>query len=127
MKEMPDFYNLIARQRGVPEGWHWYSLNVVGDIKDRANGGILVKGAICTAVYKSGPRKGQPNWSKRTDEREFLITTRDYDAAMAAWEAETGNCSRCGGDGQELASASSAGSTYRACRKCNATGRAVPL
>lgn len=122
----PDFYNLIATERGLPPGWRWYSLNVIGvdydapSAKQREHGAVMVKGAICTAIYKSGPRKGERNWTKRTDERELVITFRELEEFTANWEIKTALCSNCGsgGDsGKELVSAGVNGPTYRPCTK----------
>lgn len=122
----PDFYNLIAIERGAPDGWSWFEVNVIG-VDHTApreaqykHGAVMVKGAVCTAVYKSGPRKGLKNWSKRTDNRELVITFREVDEFKAKWEAATGLCSRCGhgGDaGMELAGSTSSGSTFRPCTR----------
>jgi len=44
---------------------------------------------------------------------------------MLAWEAETGNCFRCGGSGQESFGWSKAeGRLYRQCSRCGGTGKA---
>lgn len=112
-----DIYNIIARERGAEPEWQWYSLQAVGE--DRKNGAALVKGAVCTATFKSGPRKGETNWAKRdkTTEREFLITFVEHDARVAAWEAEHGTCSSCT-DGQY--------ETGGTCHRCKGTGKARP-
>ena len=119
----PDFYNLIAKERGMPDGWKWNVLKAVGENRER--GGVLVVGAVCTATYTRGKRKGWPNWSKRdkSTERELFIAFADYDERVAAWERETGFCSHCDGTGQMTASVSIGGKTFRPCSKCNATGR----
>jgi hypothetical protein len=98
MTEEPDFYNLIARERGMPEGWRWYSLEArptffagPGGIDvAREKAVCLVKGAVCTAVITRGPRKGHTNWKKldRATECEMVITFVEYDARVAAWRAE---------------------------------------
>lgn len=123
MGNSPDFYNLIARDRGAPEGWRWFDLRVIGE---RPHHVIHVKGAVCDAVYKSGRYKGWPNWTKRdrSTERELVITPAEFDAAIAKWESETGLCHKCGGDGQELASCGVGGNTYRPCSRCKASGKA---
>lgn len=44
---------------------------------------------------------------------------------MLAWEAETGNCFRCNGSGQESLGWSKAeGPRYRQCSRCGGTGKA---
>lgn len=115
MTKPPDFYNEIARERGAAEGWQWYSLQGIGE--NRAQGAALVKGAVCTAVYKSGPRKGQTNWMKldKSTEREFLITFAEYDARVREYETRTGRCSSCVDGKYE---------TGRDCHRCKGTGKA---
>ena len=118
----PDFWNLYAQSRGVPAGWAWNILEALGDPGDRPNGAFKIVGAICTATFKTGPRKGKRNWSKRTDERTFFVSTKDFDAFITAWEVETGLCSKCD-DGQEWTGSNT---PTRPCRKCSGTGRSAP-
>lgn len=124
----PDFYNLIARERGLPEAWRWYSLSVLPEprpgqpLAPRDQSFALVRGAVCSAVFQSGPRKGQRNWGKRdkSTELEFVLALAELDARIARWEHETGSCRSCGGTGQAVQSFSAGGTTYRACTRCDA-------
>jgi hypothetical protein len=118
----PDLYALYAATQGAPDGWRWYSLRCVSE--SRESGGVLIKGAVCTAVYARGKRKGDHNWSKRdkSTERELFATFAQLEACRTKWERDTGKCSTCGGDGQELASVGVNGATYRPCEPCKATG-----
>lgn len=93
--EEPDFYNMIARERGMPDGWRWYQLEArpkvwAANVLDRAMAVVLVRGAVCTAVFTRGPRKGRPNWNKRdrATDCEIVISLADYDARAEAWRAE---------------------------------------
>ena len=119
----PDFYNLIAAERGCADGWRWVELRVVGERPDHV---VVVRGAVMPDLTK-GKNKGWPNWSKRdkSTERELVMTNPDINAFIAKWESTTGTCSGCGGDGQELASSGVNGTTYRDCRRCKATGKAA--
>ena len=90
----PDFYNLIARERGMPPGWRWYQLEAVpkffaSKAPDRKNAACIVRGAVCTATITRGPRKGETNWAKRdrSTDHTIVITFADYDARVAAWKA----------------------------------------
>jgi hypothetical protein len=87
----PDFYSLIAvEDLGAPAGWRWYELEVLGDHKSpRAKTSFLMRGAVCTAVLKSGPNKGMTNWKlrDRTTERTFVVSFADYDAFRVKWLA----------------------------------------
>lgn len=91
----PDFYNLIARERGMPEGWRWYSLEArpkfwSGNAPDRTKAVVLVRGAVCTAVFTRGKHKDHTNWAKRDrgTDIDLVISLADYDARVAAWRAE---------------------------------------
>jgi hypothetical protein len=121
--EPPDFYNMIATERGAPDGWRWVELNAKGE---RPHHVFLVRGAVVPLISR-GSNKGWPNWKRRdkATEREFVITPVEFDVFIAKWEQDTGCCSRCGGDGQELASCGVNGKTYRNCSRCKATGKAA--
>ena len=123
--EYVDFYNLIARERGCPEGWKWMEVSVLGTDYQapREHGAVEIKGGICAATFKSGPRKGQPNWSKATDKRSLVITFKDLDAFTEKWSKETGLCSKCTGNGKTIASCGVNGTTYRSCSDCAGTGK----
>lgn len=118
----PDWYNLIAVERGQPAGWSWFSLKAVGP--SREHGGVMVTGAVPGGRFTRGPRSGEINWSKATGRAELLITFADIDARADRWEAETGLCSSCGGDGTTARRMSSAGVETEPCRRCNGNGGA---
>jgi hypothetical protein len=37
-----------------------------------------IEGGIVSSVYRSGPRKGRPNYSKSTDRKTFRMTVEEY-------------------------------------------------
>jgi hypothetical protein len=49
MSESVDFYNLIAAERGMPEGWRWHTLEAAGRH-------TLVTGAAQATTWTSCPR-----------------------------------------------------------------------
>lgn len=123
----PDWWLLIAKARGMPEGWAWFKLEVKGHPAPREQCVSLVTGAVCKETFKSGPRKGEKNWGKRdrSTERELAVTFAELDAFMAKWEAETGLCSACGGGGETMTGWSAeSGSAYARCRPCAGSGKA---
>jgi len=88
---------------------------------------LVVTGCIVTATYTRGPRKGRPNFDKRDKATDLpvVITRTEHAAFCQAWEAETGRCHACQGNGTECYGWSkAAGSRYRDCKRCNATGNA---
>lgn len=80
--------------------------------------GFLMRSAD---VYKSGPRKGERKWVKGSDVFEF-VTREDADAAMRAYETETGKCGRCKEGQEPWGWSSTEGSRYRTCGRCKGTG-----
>ena len=119
----PDIYNLAAqRLKGVPVDWQWVSI----ESKQSPFGRFTqVTGAVPVGFYSRGPRKGRAKWPARKDCQVFRFTPAQLEEAMLAWEAETGNCSTCGGDGQEQFGWSKAeGKRYRQCSRCGGTGKA---
>lgn len=122
----PDWINMLARERGQPEGWSWYRLESIGE-GDDAHRAILIKGAVPGAVYKSGPRKGKTNWAKATHQADIVITAADVQARAQRWEGDTGNCHKCGGDGVEACGMGPAGVKTRPCPRCKGAGKVVRI
>jgi hypothetical protein len=78
-------------------------------------------GAVPSKVpFKSGPRKGQPNYKFHTDNAQVIISEADHRAFERTWELETGLCRDCGDTGQALAGYSTAaGQSFRPCTRCD--------
>jgi hypothetical protein len=118
----PDFYNLIAVERGMPEGWRWCSVEGVGD--DREHGGAMVTGAVPIGARKAGKNKGWPKWPPARKCNKVFITFAALDARMLQWERDEGKCSTCGGGGRQVAGISVVdGTTYRVCSRCKGSGK----
>lgn len=113
--ERVDFWNLIALERGMPNGWQWFWLQVVDHRLPRDEAANSVTGAVCRERFKSGPRKGELNWAKcdRTTERTLIITFKELDAREEQWERDTTKCCRCFGSGKD---------PWGLCRRCGGTG-----
>ncbi len=124
----PNLYQLFADTQGVPPGWKWYSLRVIGEVGNGKRGdGILIEGAVCTAVYSRGKRAGETNWTKRdrTTKRELFATFAQLDVVRDQWERDTGKCFTCGGRSLECVGHSAIeGKSMRGCKRCQATGKA---
>lgn len=91
---------------------------------ERVNNGSLVEGGIARPL-KSGPYKGRPTWRDCKHFDKVIVTDAEADAEEAAYVRRTGNCHRCMGVGNLLASSRSDGTTtYRPCPPCNGTGKA---
>lgn len=116
-----DWYNEYARRKcNVPDGWAWFEIRTV-DSKH-----MIAKGAVCTTLYKRGPRKGHKNWRWRDKgtEREIVIPLSELEEMKREWAVETGGCVDCAGSGKRFASWSAAsGTKHVPCKACNGTGR----
>lgn len=117
-------YEQIAREMlGMPPEWQVMRWEAKG--KHPNYYGVLVTGAI-PGVLTRGPRKGKPNWRKRTMEASVTIMDAVEKAWIAAWERDTGHCHECFGSGLRFSSwSASEGHTYVPCKRCNATGLAT--
>ena len=102
----------------LPEGWKWYK----GDYDAGPKGFIQVWGSVPIGKYKSGPRKGQTKWGKRSSNDIFWVALFELDKTIEIWEAENGLCHKCEGSGVEVKSSGINGKTFRKCGKCNAQG-----
>lgn len=123
---IPIIERRLRVEHSLPENFHFYKWECFPH-----NGKTIYveyTGAIVNAVYKSGPKKGQPNFSKSTGDREFQVTMEQEARWMADYEQETGNCSSCEGKKQEWAGWSAAEwHKFRECRKCKGSGKAASL
>jgi hypothetical protein len=115
---------LACEKAGQGEEWAVYRWEAMPESR-----GTLVTGAVAPP-YKSGPRKGQPNWQKRdlaTERRIFISYDEGY-AYMLEWERKTGNCAQCQGRGKRVVGWSrDGGNRYRDCGVCKGTGKAEPV
>lgn len=126
-----DFFNLLAKKLGAPDGWQWCRIEALGDPKERRRERqfSVMEGYVHNgATFKSGKRKGQPKPRSAVPgtERTFHFTMQDLDDLQRQWEVETGNCFTCEGTGRALAGWSrDTGDRFENCHRCGATGKAV--
>lgn len=117
---MGDAFDLAKTIVGM-DGWEPYRWQLAdGD-------GHIVNGCKPSGYYTRGERKGQPKFRPATPgtERMVAISKRDLEARAAAYEAETGKCWDCKGEGQTWAGWSSeAGHKHRTCARCEGSTRA---
>lgn len=122
-----DFSLMALREKfTLPDGWEIYAWELKNMDTDAEY--ILHSGAVVTATYSRGPRKGEKNWAKsnRQSEMDLPLTCEEIAAFLAKWTAETGLCHHCHGNGTAWHGWSAArGNDYRICRHCAGTGRAV--
>lgn len=121
-KRRTDFYSLYAREAlGMPDGWIW---DEITQSPEKAPKGFF---RMTGVVVPLGPRTGRPNWRKadKDTERTVFVAWKDFEAWQEARGRERDECPRCDGSGETIASAGVNGTTYRPCRRCDATGRYV--
>lgn len=123
-------YNDYAKAKcGVPDGWTWYSLHAGGKSgnEDVPANTVRMIGCVPSCNYKSGPRKGTPNFRKPVEgtHKVFWVTDADLLSFIAEWESSTGNCSHCYGKGKTVASIDfvKKHTEYKPCAKCGGSGR----
>lgn len=114
-QQPPDFFNLAVRQLcGAAEGWEWFSAEAVPP------DAILLEGGVPVKITRTGRR----HWKSGTGDR-YVVTRAQVAAVEAEWEARTGKCRQCGGDGLEHHGwARTDGARYRECTRCLGTGAA---
>jgi len=108
------FRNAIAIEKSGIEGWVPFRYELIGKNDTIMTGGV-------PRVLTRGPNKGERRWDgPRT---QVAVTQVEIDAAMARYEAETGNCAECEGTKQTVAGwSASEGTRYRECVRCHGTG-----
>lgn len=132
MFKRPDYFNLYAIKRGVPEGWEWKELKALGDMpeKDRARQYSQMTGYVHNgARFATGKRAGQlkPRSPVPGTERTIIFSMAEFDAFLREWELETGKCHHCDGTGQAWDGWNAEkGNSYRDCTHCFKTGKAHP-
>jgi hypothetical protein len=118
----------------LPKEWRIYSYKVSDDIKSRSPSGEIISraasefiGCIPDGVYKSGKRKGRPNYSKGTEKRTIILFEDEYRAWVEKYEITHNVCSQCflsPTPGQEWVGWSlDNGNRFATCTRCNGTGK----
>jgi hypothetical protein len=108
--------NVASRKVNAPEDFEWFSWECLDD------GGVLMEGSTSSGLHESGPRKGRPKFDG--PRKKTVVTEEEHTAERLRYEAETGNCFQCGGDGQmSWGWDNIKGSIWRPCDRCAATGK----
>jgi len=109
-----NFPEIAARKKiSLPADWDFYKWERVGP-----------DAVVLTAsAFKVGPRTGKKKWFGPST--RVAVTFAEIAAEEKAFEAETGKCYKCGGDGEEWAGWNhKTGHYFRPCSRCGATGNA---
>jgi hypothetical protein len=112
-----------AKERAAVEGWavnRWEKFPK----HDTRTLYWEIEGAVCPP-FKSGKRKGKPNWTRRdiATQRTIVVTPEEYEAWAKQWAEKTGGCPACHQTGQEWVSwTKGEGSKFKPCPDCDGTG-----
>lgn len=116
---------LARRQHDLPSDFQFCRWKMV---PDRVWDHMQIEGGVPIGRYTRGPRKGMYKWSPRnkdTTRRMFLFSVETIKAFAIQWEAETGKCRHCLGDGKCVTGwKRGEGTTYEPCGTCKGTGKA---
>ena len=112
----PWWYEVAAREQlRAGDEWELCSLEFIGD-----RGDTLACGSV-TTTSKSGAR----TWAKPL--QKAIVTLADVTRVTAAYEASTGLCGGCGGDGLEQGRVTFVPKpvtyVYRTCSRCTGSGK----
>ena len=108
---------VAIRKSGIV-GWEPYLYERCG------TDGVLLTGAV-PRLLKSGPRKGKKTWDRK-GATSVVVIAAETDAEEAAYEARTGNCGKCFGEGEVCVGWSKDdGKKIRTCKHCQGTGKAT--
>src|SRR5258708_36492045 len=99
------FARAIAIEKSGIAGWTPFRWEALG------NDDMLITGGVARILTR-GPNKGRERWHGQGT--RVVVLRAELDAAMAKYEAETGNCAECEGSGKTTAGWSVAeGTKYR--------------
>ena len=107
---------VVRRKLGeLPDNWAICGWERIGNDTTVYRGGLY-------RLLTRGKRKGLKTWDKVT--HRCAVTDAEHSAECLRFEAETGTCATCGGDGQEWAGwHRDNGNYFRKCSRCAGSGK----
>jgi len=118
-----DFNLMMIKSLGsVPDGWEIFKWEVLNH--DTAHECIQFVGGVGRKITR-GKRKGRTTWRGMDQSKKmiFAFTHDQIREYKRKWEAETGMCSSCHGNGTRAIGWSAVdGTRYRPCENCDASG-----
>lgn len=110
----------VAEAKTEIPGWIAYEWQAM-------EGGSIVVGCVPDGVYTRGPRKGTPRLDTKgcTHRIAMVVALSEMEDRAHKYEAESGRCWNCKGEGKVWSSWSAeSGTRFRSCDRCGATGKA---
>lgn len=117
---MFSFYENIARRKlEKPPEWMACIWERIGPDASKIEGGL-------TTPILRGKRKGKPKWiGPRRNFDACIVTDEEIRREKTSYEASTGRCAECLGEGKVIYSISvTDGTKNRDCSACKGTGKA---
>lgn len=113
----------LRRDHNLPSDFHFSLWSMQPEFGDP----IYVEISGCQCPLKTrGKYKGNPDFSKGTNRRSFAVKVEDAERWEDEYEAETGNCRRCLGEGKTVGRIDFVNkvTTHRDCCACGGSGKA---
>lgn len=110
----------LRREHNLPDDFYFYRWESHGPPGE--SWGTTFEGRECP-LFKSGPRKGKPNYRAGGPPRTFQVGTQTAKDWIAQWVHRTGSCEHCYATGRRIVRTGVNGSEYAVCRRCNGTGK----
>jgi len=110
--------NRAAEMKVGIEGWLAYRWQAT-------EGGSIVTGCVPCGTHTKGKNKGTPRFTKPIQGTQKIVVVTDEEMATLAeqFEAKTGRCWNCKGEGTLIAGWSKEGGTLRKpCKRCQGKG-----
>lgn len=120
-----DLLNIqVKRKYSLPENWNIYQWAA------KPEGGPMTYSEVTGVSAPLKPGKTDPifdfDWKKRdkSTKATFTITNEEHEEFLSQWEAETGKCRECIGEGKNVSRCGvNIETECRPCRLCGGTGK----
>lgn len=107
----------------LADEWVWHSFEV---LDYPAMQFTKFQGGVYPYAKAKGKYKGRTDYKRPAhgSESTVILSEREFEPWLLEWERRTGKCWKCTGSGEVFASWSAAsGTTYKPCRRCEASGK----
>lgn len=117
--------NFVRERLNKPNTWELFKYSAKGKLDGFSVDMLFVEGCEPT-IYKSGPRKGNKNFSSKINFAAYAFPSSELEKYIEDWSNATGNCPTCFGKGKVFKSWSKdLGTTEKDCKVCKGEGRVI--